>query len=147
MKTKKSILLALGATLIASTITFAQSNSDLPIVKILPYREEGFLRLLYMGDQGEPVTVSFYKGNTLISKDKVETDDLPKGFIKLYDVSNLKYGNYKVKVTSMGNSISHAFNISKKEPIWTQYWTTQLKNDSKLPKLQSKDSMAITSEN
>lgn len=121
MKTQKTILATL-AIVMASTFSFGQSINNKSEVRVLPHHESGVLRLLYSGEEKETVTVKFYSGNALISKDKVKADKFEKGFIKLYDLRKLEAGDFKVEVETSGKSTGYAFTINEDKNIWVQYW-------------------------
>ena len=121
MKTQKTILATL-AIVMASTFSFGQTINNKSEVRVLPHHESGVLRLLYSGEEKETVTVKFYSGNALISKDKVKADKFNKGFIKLYDLRKLEAGDFKVEVETSGKSTGYAFTINEDKNIWVQYW-------------------------
>jgi hypothetical protein len=148
MKTPKSFFLAMAFLMQATTMTFGQSNISSPVVRILPHNQDGFVRLLYVAQENEPVTVKFYHGNTLLKKDRIKSNVFEKGFIKLYDVRGLNNGEYELQIESNGKTVACPFVISSDQRIWEHFWNSYLNQDSRITDdLEEVGSMAITNEN
>ncbi len=142
MKTQK-ILIALSALMLVGSLSFGQSQNNDPVVRILPFYQEGFVRLLVMESSEAPVTVKFYKGNNLLSTDKVQASNYENGFIKLYDVRKLKNGDYSVKVESKGKKAVQTFTISDNEPLWAQSAKNDIEGSERIAALNAKDSVSL----
>lgn len=146
MKTQKTILTTL-AIVLASTFSFAQTINNNSEVRVLPHHESGLLRLLYSGEGNETVTVKFYSGNALISKDKVRADKYEKGFIKHYDLRKLGTGDFKVEVETAGKSTGYTFNIDKESKIWVEYWNNYTADKNRIAKLEKENKALLVSGN
>lgn len=141
---KTQILTILLATLVSGV--FAQNSQVIKAI-ILPHNEEGFVRLLVTEHNNEPVTVLFKKGNRIITKDRIKTDDYEKGFIKLYDIGNLKNGDYKIEIQNQDNVLSYDFTTKSNESVAAQFWKTQLNNNTRLAGIHSADSLVLQAGN
>ncbi|MEM9856381.1 MAG: hypothetical protein AAF843_03440 [Bacteroidota bacterium] len=121
----KVIIFALILTVL-STATFAQQSSNDPIVKILPLPTANMLKLLYVNDVEGAVQVKFYSGNALIKRDKIRGRNFEKGFVKKYDLSDLKAGIYQVEVISGGMSVKYELSVNPGQPLWARTWENHL---------------------
>jgi len=125
MKTLK-LVLGVVVVLLAVTTMKAQDQSVETHVRILPHPNEGYLRLLYVGENVKKATVAIKQNSRTFGYDYVRVNESDNGFIKSYDLSDLKSGSYIVEVSANGTTSSESFEIIKNEPIWMNYWKTKL---------------------
>ncbi|QSE97010.1 sialidase domain-containing protein [Fulvivirga lutea] len=142
----KTQFATIALAIISSVSVMAQSSTTAK-ARILPHNEEGFVRLLITDHNNEPVVVKFKSGNTLISKNKINTSNKDNGFIKLYDIRNLRNGDYTLEIENNGTVITYNFTTDGNLPVWTQYWNDQLNNNTRLAKNDSADSSKLVAEN
>ncbi|MEQ8928050.1 MAG: hypothetical protein RLO81_19690 [Fulvivirga sp.] len=142
----KTQLATIALALISSVSAMAQTSTSVT-ARILPHNEKGFVRLLITDHNNKPVVVRFKSGNTLISKNKINTSKKEEGFTKLYDIRNLKEGNYTLEIENNDEVITYNFTTDGDLPVWTQYWNEQLNNNIRLAKHDSTDSSQLVAEN
>ncbi len=91
----------------------AQDNSK-PQVKILPANENGFIKILFLGNNSSDVQVKFYNDKGLYTVDYVKNDSFDKGFLKKYDIRNVKAGeSFWIEISSSVISASYKMTPSK----------------------------------
>lgn len=128
MKTLKSVTAALLVLMAAGT-TFAQSAEQSATVKLLP-SEEGMVRLLYVGNSESTVTIKFMSGNKVITQDRIKSFKYDKGFVKYYDISEMWKKDITISVEADDVTFSQSFTQKSNDPLWAQYWTKQLNNNT-----------------
>ena len=125
MKLKTTILAVALTVLSAAAFANKGANGD-PVIKILPSQEANILKLLYVNDMDGTVQVKFYKGSALIKRDRVKGKDFEKGFVKNYDLSELKAGIYQVEIVSEGMSVKYELSVNPDKPLWARSWSGHL---------------------
>lgn len=81
-------------------------------IKVLPGPKPGIIKVMYAIPTNKPLYVQFYQEGKLIKKDLIRGYNFKKGFIKSYDVSNLRPGNYEVRISSAGLGARYAVSPS-----------------------------------
>lgn len=114
MKTKLTI--ALFMVLFTTAATYARQNEE-AAVRILPSTEKGILKILYAYDIDNAVEVNFFSEEAILSSDKVRKDTYPHGFLKKYDVRQLKSGSFWVEVSSPTVSVTYKLTKSNDNTI------------------------------
>ena len=104
MKTKLTIALLLIAFVAATT--YARQNAE-ATVKVLPSTQKGVLKILYANDIDQSVEVKFFNDEGIISSDEIKGSVYPHGFLKKYDVRQLKNGNLWVEISSPNLSVTY----------------------------------------
>ncbi|MEM6358717.1 MAG: hypothetical protein AAF149_09200 [Bacteroidota bacterium] len=122
MKLKTTIFAVALTVLSAAAFASDNANGD-PVIKILPSPEANVLKLLYVNDMDGTVQVKFYEGSALVKKDKIKEKDFEKGFIKRYDLSELKAGIYQVEIISEGMSVKYELSVNPGQPLWARSWS------------------------
>jgi hypothetical protein len=84
-----SILLFLFS--MAFTNVKAQTDNEIK-VEILPAKENGFIKVLFVGDNTADVHVKFYNEKGLYTVDAISRSTFQKGFLKKYDIRNVRVG-------------------------------------------------------
>ena len=93
-------VIAIVALLVAgASSTYAQTK-DVE-VKVLPTVDKGFIQVLFDTDHSYDVQVKFYNMQGLYTVDAVSKDSYQKGFLKKYDIRNVRPGeNFWIEVTT-----------------------------------------------
>jgi hypothetical protein len=69
----------------------AQTNNEIK-VEILPAKENGFVKILFVGGNSSNVRVKFYNEKGLYTVDVIGRNTFQKGFLKKYDIRNVRSG-------------------------------------------------------
>ena len=96
------------------------SKKEVTTVKLLP-SSPGFIKVLYVNGMAGDVNVSI-SGSEISFREKISLTDSGNGFLKRYDLTDLKKGTYSIKVTDSVMSIE--FQVEKREnnTVWAKYW-------------------------
>ena len=125
MKTKIKLLAAL--ILVASS--FTAFSIDPPKtgknVQVLPALA-GTLKVLYFNADEKNITIRIYTDNGLIFKDKVKISEDEKGFIKRYDVSEIKSEEFWVEIGDSDMASKFRVKQDEKGKLWATYWDDYL---------------------
>ena len=122
MKTSTTILAALFTVISLGAMATNPSHNE-PVVKILPNEEAGFLKLLYVNNEKKHVKVAFYGEDGMIIKDRIKASKFDGGFVKKYDLTELKPGKYWVQITDSNSSVRYQLIHSSEKPVWASYWS------------------------
>jgi len=121
MKTQIKLL----ATLLLITSSFAAFSIDPPAdtknVQVLP-ATAGTLKVLYFNPNEKNVTVRIYDEKGLLFKDLVKIEKEQNGFIKRYDVSEIKSAEFWVEIGDNDQSSKFRVTQDTKGNIWATYW-------------------------
>ena len=111
-----------------TVFSFGVANATEPegkesVVKILPSKK-GSIKVLYINASEKKVDIRIYGHKGLIIKDQITSDKFDKGFVKIYNLNNLKTGEYFVEITDSGMSIKYPISIDKKgsNKVWAKHW-------------------------
>ena len=132
MKTKTillAVLLILGMGTVASE---AKAITEPPVVKLLPISKNGMLRVLVNNPNHTSVRINFYKGDVILTRDKVYPKEYDKGFIKRYDLGLLKPGDYTISVVSSGITITYDVEVRRDKKVWARYWNNFLDKEQRV---------------
>lgn len=92
MKTKLTAIAILTIMFAAAFQQASGQDDHKPQVKILPAKENGFIKILFLGDNSSDVHVKFYNDKGLYTSDFVAKGTFHNGFLKKYDIRNVKPG-------------------------------------------------------
>lgn len=130
MKLQFKLLAVLLLVAGISTATMAQNSDEQEpkkketAVKILPSGDAGLLKLLYVNAGEKKVEVKMYDENGLLFKEDVRGNRFKgtDGFIKFYNISELKPGTYWLEVTDSQRSVKHEMSMTEDGTMWVNYW-------------------------
>lgn len=133
MKTQSKLLIialfiAFGTTAFAA-VPMTLPAVDVPTVRILP-ADAGYLKLLYVSNNKETVTVQIMDANGAVFTDKVKVLPEDKGFLKFYDIHNLRSGEYWVVVSGDDMVTKYEVVHRQNKALWAKYWDSYLTPDS-----------------
>jgi len=128
MKLSTKIFAAL-LTLVSFNLMATTPAQEAPVVKVLPSDEAGFVKLLYVNNETKHVSITFYDTKGMIIKDKIKAHKFDGGFVKLYDLSDLKDGRYWVKVSDSNTEVKYEIVHSNEKQIWASYWSNSIPSD------------------
>ncbi len=83
----------------AFTVVNAQVGSG-PAVKILPSADKNIFKILFAYASEKPVDISFFDGSELLGSDRIKAKHFGQGFLKKYDLSNIKSKSFTVEISS-----------------------------------------------
>lgn len=126
MKLSTTIFAALLTVVSFNSMSATNPNQQEPVVKVLPHNEVGFVKLLYVNNEKNHVSVSFYDSNGMIIKDKIKGNKFDGGFVKMYDLTELKPGKYWVKISDSNTEIKYEIVHSIEKPVWASYWSNEI---------------------
>lgn len=138
---KKLILTTIALMIVSFNMVFGQSSFAKDEIKLLPHSEEGLLRLLYARGSNSPVTINFIKGNRRILTDKVKGQETENGFIRTYDISRLKNGEYTIEVKAKDTVSYEKIQIVENTPVWINYFNDKLNNNTQIAEVNQKDNL------
>ena len=113
MKTKLTIALFM---IVFVATTYAQQSAE-AIVRVFPSTQKGVLKILYAHDIDQSVEVKFFNEEGIITSDKIKGKANPHGFLKKYDIRQLKSENLWVEVSSSTLSVTYKLVASKDNNI------------------------------
>ncbi len=121
MKTQIKLL----ATVFLLVSSFAAFSIDPPAnktnVQVLP-ATAGTLKVLYFNPDEKNVTVRIYDEKGLLFKDLVKIDKDQDGFIKRYDVSEIKCSEFWVEIGDKDQATKFRVTQDAKGNLWASYW-------------------------
>jgi hypothetical protein len=100
------LLIAVVVAMLTSVTSFSQTPND-PKVKILPSADRDILKVLFVSEINEPVTVTFFKGSEIVATDKISGRSYSKGFLKKYDVGSINDKDFTIEVKSAHQSATY----------------------------------------
>ncbi len=121
MKLKTTFLAAL-LTVFSIAAFAGEPSKGVPTIKLLPSKVPNVLKILYVNDRSDQVKVKLYNKKGLVKKDIIRPGNYNKGFVKNYDLSNLKTGRYWVEISVKGMSVKYEIQTTNNEPIWATHW-------------------------
>jgi len=122
MKLTTTLLAAL-VMLLSVTAGATEPETNETVAKVLPSKEAGFVKVLYLNPTAKKVEVKFYGESGLITKDLIRASRFENGFIKVYDMSELKTGEYRVEISDAGKTVSYPISYDKdKSIVWAKQW-------------------------
>ena len=125
MKTKIKLLAALilvASSFTAFSIDPPQAEKNVQVLPALA----GTLKVLYFNADEKNITVRIYTENGLIFKDKVKIAEDEKGFIKRYDVSEIKSEEFWVEIGDSDMASKFRVKQDEKGKLWATYWDDYL---------------------
>lgn len=125
----KTTIFALALVVISSAAFATNGSTGDPVIKILPSKTANTLKLLYVNDMDETVQVKFFDNNGLVKRDKIKGKDFEKGFVRNYDLSDLKAGIYQVEIISGGMSVKYELSVNPDQPLWARSWSGHLPSE------------------
>jgi hypothetical protein len=116
-------LLAIIISAFSFTTKAADTENKETVVRLLPSKEAGFVKILYMNPTEKKVEIKFYGEKGLIIKEQIRSNRFKGGFIKVYDLSKLKTGDYRIEIVDAGMSITYPFTFDgNKQLVWAKQW-------------------------
>src|SRR5882672_3131594 len=92
MKIKLTTIAILTVMFAAAFQQASGQDNNKPQVKILPAKENGFIKIMFLGGNSSDVQVKFYNDKGLYTEDIVAKGSFNKGFLKKYDIRNVRPG-------------------------------------------------------
>jgi hypothetical protein len=114
---KNTSALIAGLALALSAFSFAPASAQLagePPVKVVPTLDKGILKVIY-AHNSPSVEVKFYDAQGLMLTDRIKGSAAQGGFMKRYDIRNLKSNSYWVEITSPELSVTYKVDNQGKE--------------------------------
>jgi hypothetical protein len=96
MKTKTTILAAVLLTALSFSAFATDPENKETIARLLPHKEAGLVKLLYMSPTSKRVIVKFHGEEGIIIRDYINNVD--GGFTKVYDLNKLETGDYTIEI-------------------------------------------------
>lgn len=129
MKLQVKILAVLLLVAGISTASMATDPKKTDVaVKILPSGKSGLLKLLYVNPGQKNVEIKFYGTKGLLFAENVKSNRFKDGFIKFYDIKELKPGTYWLEVIDTEQSVKYEIALTK-NTMWVNYWDNYLPAD------------------
>ena len=121
MKLTTTLLAAVLFTAFSFSAIAQNSEATETVAKILPHKEAGFVKVLYMSPSSKTVLIKFHGKDGVIIRDYVKNTD--GGFTKVYDLNELPTGNYTVEIIDKGMSVKYPLNYNKyHQVVWAAQW-------------------------
>ena len=106
-------------------VAVAQTQTN-PVVKVLP-STQGHLKVLFVDEHpAQNIEVIFYEKGQVIKKDRIKGDKISKGFLKRYDLSKVRPGDYWVEISTDDTVTKYKFTTYEERPLWVSWWGTFL---------------------
>lgn len=83
----------------ALTSVNAQVGSE-PAVKILPSADKSIFKILFAYASEKSVDIKFFDENGSLGSDRINCKNFSQGFLKKYDLSNIKSKSFTVEIES-----------------------------------------------
>lgn len=120
MKLPTKILMMVIVLAGMTTMAFRPIDSD-PVARILPSGDRGLLKLLYYNPGEKSVQITFYDATGIIFRERLKSYQFKNGFVKNYDVRNLKDGIYWVEISDSELSVKYQVSFEE-DKMWVNYW-------------------------
>jgi hypothetical protein len=121
MKTKTIIFGVVIAAISIFTITNTKAQGQEPAIKVVPGAQPDMIKVLYGYDTDKLVEVRFTNADGIIKTDRISGKDFKGGFLKKYDVENMKGSSFWVEVESPELSVTYKMTAAKNGK-----WSAQL---------------------
>ena len=119
----KTTIFAVALTVLSATVFANNGSTGDPVIKILPSKAASTLKLLYVSDMKGSVLVNIYGDKGLVRRDRIRGKEFEGGFLRKYDLSDLKAGTYQVEIISEGMSVKYELSVNPDRPLWARSWS------------------------
>jgi hypothetical protein len=120
MKTKAIVCGMVVAALSTLVMSRAQAQ-DIPAIKVVSTDQTDVIKVIYGYSSNVPVSVKFLNSQGIVYQEKLTGRDVEKGFMKKYDVVNMKNDDLWVVVD--GQELSVTFKMATSR---SGKWSAQL---------------------
>ena len=123
-------LLAGLLTLLSLSAGATDPENKETIARVLPSKEEGFVKVFYMNPSEKKVEIKFYGDKGLITRDVVRASKYENGFIKVYDLNKLETGDYTIEISDNGMTVTYPISFDEnKNTVWARQWDNFSQNN------------------
>ncbi|GHN02000.1 hypothetical protein WSM22_34890 [Cytophagales bacterium WSM2-2] len=95
-----------------------QAQTDVP-VKILPSKDRGLIKVLFVHENQQSVSVKFYNEKGLHYVDVIDKNVFQNGFLKRYDVSQVQSEDFWVSISFIDSSLTATYKMVKSKDPYT----------------------------